>query len=52
MSSYCLKCRKNTESKGPRLSKTINGKSYYCPCVQCVAIKNPNSSKSKKRLNC
>ena len=26
MSSYCLKCRKNTESINPRVSKTNNGK--------------------------
>ena len=26
MSSYCLKCRKNTENINPRVSKTSNGK--------------------------
>ena len=26
MSSYCLKCRKNTKSINPRVSKTNNGK--------------------------
>ena len=26
MSSYCLKCRKNTESINPRVSRTNNGK--------------------------
>ena len=26
MSSYCLKCRKYTESINPRVSKTNNGK--------------------------
>ena len=26
MSSYCLKCRKNTENINPRVPKTINGK--------------------------
>ena len=26
MSSYCLKCRKNTESINPRVLKTSNGK--------------------------
>ena len=24
-SSYCLKCRKNTESKNPKVSRTKNG---------------------------
>ena len=26
MSSYCLKCKKNTENINPRVSKTSNGK--------------------------
>ena len=26
MSSYCLKCEKNTENINPRVSKTSNGK--------------------------
>ena len=26
MSSYCLKCKKNTENTNPRVSKTNNGK--------------------------
>ena len=26
MLSYCLKCKKNTESINPRVSKTTNGK--------------------------
>ena len=26
MSSYCLKCKKNTENINPRASKTNNGK--------------------------
>ena len=26
MLSYCLKCRKNTESINPKISKTTNGK--------------------------
>ena len=26
MLSYCLKCKKNTESINPKVSKTINGK--------------------------
>ena len=42
MLSYCLKCRKNTESINPKVSKTTNGKamilSKYIIC---------NSKKSK-----
>ena len=26
MKSYCLKCRKNTENKNPRVSNTSNGR--------------------------
>ena len=26
MLSYCLKCKKNTESRNPKVSKTSNGK--------------------------
>ena len=36
MLSYCLKCRKNTESINPKVSKTTNGKtmilSKYAIC--------------------
>ena len=37
MSSYCLKCRKNTESINPRVSKT-NGKTIILSkCAICGA---------------
>ena len=29
MSSYCLKCRKNTESKNPKFVRTKNGRIMY-----------------------
>ena len=36
MSSYCLKCKRNTENISPRISKAINGKilllSKYAIC--------------------
>ena len=36
MSSYCLKCRKNTESINPRVSKTNNGKTMILSkCAMC-----------------
>ena len=42
MLSYCLKCRKNTESINPKVSKTANGKAMILsPCAIC------NSKKSK-----
>ena len=36
MLSYCLKCKKNTESINPRVSKTINGKTMILSkCAIC-----------------
>ena len=36
MSSYCLKCRKNTENINPRVSKTSNGKKMLLSkCAVC-----------------
>ena len=33
MSSYCLKCRKNTESLNQRVSKTNNAKAMISKCA-------------------
>ena len=41
MLPYCLKCRKNTESKNPKVVKTKNGKMFLSKCAVC------NSKKSK-----
>ena len=42
MLSYCLKCRKNTESKNPKVVRTRNGKiMLLSKCAVC------NSKKSK-----
>ena len=45
---YCLKCRKNTESKNLRLTKQI--KQDQCPYqnVQCMKVKNRYLLKSVK----
>ena len=40
MSSYCLKCKKNTENINSRVSKTSNGKTM-------LLVKNINSRVSK-----
>ena len=46
MKSCCLKCRKNTESINPRVSKTSNGKTMslskcaICDCKKSRFIKN------------
>ena len=45
MLSYCLKCRKNTESKNPEGVRTKNGKiMLLSKCVVC------DSKKSKIKL--
>ena len=42
MLSYCLKCRKNTESKNPKVVRTKNGRiTLLSKCAVC------NSKKSK-----
>ena len=41
MLSYCLKCKKNTESINPRVSKTINGKTMMLSkCAICGSRKS------------
>ena len=41
MSSYCLNCRKNTESINPRVSKIYNGKKMILSkCTICVREKS------------
>ena len=49
MSSYCLKCRRNTESINPKFSKTTNGKAIFCQHVLYVVVKNQNLLNSKKQ---
>ena len=45
MRSYCLKCKKNTESINPKVSKTSNGKTMIlsqcaiCGCKKSKFIK-------------
>ena len=41
MSSYCLKCKSNTENINPRISKTINGKTMLLwKCDICGSKKS------------
>ena len=49
MLSYCLKCRRNTESKNPKVSKTTNGKAIFYQHVLYVVVKNQNLLNSKKQ---
>ena len=41
MQSYCLKCKKNTESINPKVSKTSNGKTMVLSkCAICGSKKS------------
>ena len=41
MSSYCLKCKRNTESINPRVSETTNGKTMMLSkCAICGSKKS------------
>ena len=41
MLSYCLKCKKNTESINPKVSKTTNGKTMILStCAICDSKKS------------
>ena len=51
MLSYCLMCRKNTESKNPKVARTKNGRIMLLPKLQCVIVKSQNLSNSKKLVD-
>ena len=41
MSSYCLKCRKNTESNNPKIARTKNGRiMFLSKCAVCDSKKS------------
>ena len=41
MLSYCLKCRKNTESKNPKVARTKNGRiMLLSKCAVCDSEKS------------
>ena len=41
MLSCCLKCRKNTESKNPKIIKTKNGRiMFFFKCAMCDSKKS------------
>ena len=48
MLSYCLKCRKNTENKNPKVPRTKNKKIMLLWKYTVCDSKNQNVSKSKK----
>ena len=54
MSSYCLKCRRNTESINPTVSKTNNGKTMIlsnCAICGIKKIKIYYKVRSKWNIN-
>ena len=50
MTSYCLKCRNNTESKKPRVSKTSNG--IIMLLTRCAKCGNTKSKFIKEQEAC
>ena len=51
MLSYCLKYRKNTESKTQKVVKTKNERIMLYQTMQFAKKKNQKSSKSKKLVD-
>ena len=49
MLSYCLKCKKNTESINPKVSKTTNGKAMILSTCAICGSKKKKILKSKKQ---
>ena len=48
---YCLKCKKNTESKNPKHAETKKEEECFYQNVQCVKVKNRNLLKIKKLVD-
>ena len=49
MLSYCLKCKRNTESINPKVSKKSMVKQLFYQHVLYVVVKNQNLLNSKKQ---
>ena len=49
MLSYCLKCKKNTESINPKVLKTTNGKTMILSKCAICGSKYQNLLKSNKQ---
>ena len=49
MLSYCLKCKKNTESINPKVLKTSNGKTMLLSKCAICGSKNQDLWKNKKQ---
>ena len=48
MLSYCFKCRKNTKSINPKVSKTTNGKAIILSTCPICGSKKSKSIKEQK----
>ena len=48
MLSYCLKCKKNTESIKPKVSKTTNGKTMILSKCAICGSKKPKFIKEQQ----
>ena len=48
MLSYCLKCKKNTESINPKVSKTTNGKTMILSKCTICGIKKSKFIKEQQ----
>ena len=49
MLSYCLKCKRNTESINQKFQKQPMVKQLFCQHVLYVVVKNQNLLKGKKQ---
>ena len=48
MLSYCLKCRKNMQSKNPKVISTENGRIMLLSLLKCVIVKKQSLLKSNE----
>ena len=48
MLSYCLKCRKNTESKNPKVERTKNGRIMLLSEYEAFDNKNLNYYRARR----
>ena len=51
MLSYCLNCKRNTESINPKVLKTTSGKAIILSKCAIAVVQNQNLLKSKKQKN-
>ena len=52
MKSYCLKCRKNTENRNPKVSKTSNGRAMVLSKYVIWRSKKLRNKRIIKQFRC